>query len=93
NKLGQQAPDVDNAAALAGFFDTTQALIAAGKLLAYHDRSDGGVFATLTEMSFASHLGLNIDLDETISQRAQVSPALFSEELGAVVQVKEADVA
>ncbi|MGB5997005.1 MAG: phosphoribosylformylglycinamidine synthase [Marinomonas sp.] len=93
NKLGQQAPDVDNAAALAGFFDTTQALNAAGKLLAYHDRSDGGVFATLTEMSFASHLGLNIDLDETVSQRAQVAPALFSEELGAVVQVKEADVA
>ncbi|MBJ7556962.1 phosphoribosylformylglycinamidine synthase [Marinomonas spartinae] len=92
NKLGQQAPDVDDAAALAGFFDTTQALNAEGKLLAYHDRSDGGVFATLTEMSFASHLGLNIDLDETITSRAQVAPALFNEELGAVIQVNESDV-
>ena len=93
NKLGQQAPDVDDAAALAGFFDTTQALNSDGKLLAYHDRSDGGLFATLVEMSFASHLGLNIDLDEIISDRKQVAPALFSEELGAVIQVNESDVA
>jgi len=92
NKLGQQAPDVDDAAALAGFFDTTQALNAEGKLLAYHDRSDGGVFATLVEMSFASHLGLDIDLDETIINRMQVAPALFNEELGAVIQVNESDV-
>ncbi len=93
NKLGQKTPDVDDAAVLAGFFDTTQALNAEGKLLAYHDRSDGGAFATLTEMSFASHLGLNIDLDAVVSDRAQVAPALFSEELGAVVQVNEFDVA
>ncbi|MBJ7537965.1 phosphoribosylformylglycinamidine synthase [Marinomonas transparens] len=92
NKLGQQAPDVDDAAVLAGFFDTTQALNGEGKLLAYHDRSDGGVFATLVEMSFASHLGLNIDLDETIADYSQVTPALFSEELGAVIQVNESDV-
>ncbi|ETX09461.1 phosphoribosylformylglycinamidine synthase [Marinomonas ushuaiensis DSM 15871] len=92
NKLGKQAPDVDDAAVLAGFFDTTQALNAEGKLLAYHDRSDGGVFATLTEMSFASHLGLNVDLDSIVSSRAQVAPALFSEELGAVIQVSESDV-
>ena len=84
---------MDDAAALAGFFDTTQALNAEGKLLAYHDRSDGGVFATLVEMSFASHLGLTIDLDEVVSNRAQVAPALFSEELGAVIQVNESDVA
>ncbi|MCV2404117.1 phosphoribosylformylglycinamidine synthase [Marinomonas sp. C2222] len=92
NKLGQQAPDVDDAAVLAGFFDTTQALNAEGKLLAYHDRSDGGAFATLTEMSFASHLGLNIDLDAIISDKSQVAPALFNEELGAVIQVNESDV-
>ncbi|QRV25317.1 phosphoribosylformylglycinamidine synthase [Marinomonas foliarum] len=92
NKLGQQAPDVDDAATLAGFFDTTQALNAEGKLLAYHDRSDGGAFATLVEMSFASHLGLNIDLDETITNRMQVAPVLFNEELGAVIQVNESDV-
>jgi phosphoribosylformylglycinamidine synthase len=92
NKLGKQVPDVDDAAALAGFFDTTQVLNAEGKLLAYHDRSDGGVFATLTEMSFASHLGLNVDLDAVASNRAQVAPALFSEELGAVIQVNESDV-
>ncbi|GAB3483836.1 phosphoribosylformylglycinamidine synthase [Marinomonas epiphytica] len=92
NKLGQQTPDVDDAAALAGFFDTTQALNAAGKLLAYHDRSDGGAFATLAEMSFASHLGLNIDMDALAADSAQVAPALFNEELGAVVQVNDTDV-
>ncbi|MBD5772691.1 phosphoribosylformylglycinamidine synthase [Marinomonas colpomeniae] len=92
NKLGKQVPDVDDAAALAGFFDTTQILNTEGKLLAYHDRSDGGVFATLTEMSFASHLGLNVDLDAVALNRAQVAPALFSEELGAVIQVNESDV-
>ncbi|MFT2098625.1 phosphoribosylformylglycinamidine synthase [Marinomonas sp. 2405UD66-6] len=93
NKLGQQAPDVDDASALAGFFDTTQALNAEGKLLAYHDRSDGGVFATLVEMSFASHLGLNVELDAIVTAADQVAPALFNEELGAVVQVNESDVA
>ncbi|MEP3349346.1 MAG: phosphoribosylformylglycinamidine synthase [Marinomonas sp.] len=93
NKLGQQAPDVDDASALAGFFDTTQALNAEGKLLAYHDRSDGGVFATLVEMSFASHLGLNVELDAIITAADQVAPALFNEELGAVIQVDESDVA
>lgn len=93
NKLGQQAPDVDDASALAGFFDTTQALNAEGKLFAYHDRSDGGVFATLVEMSFASHLGLNVELDAIVSAADQVAPALFSEELGAVIQVNESDVA
>lgn len=92
NKLGQQTPDVDDAAVLAGFFDTTQALNAEGKLLAYHDRSDGGVFATLAEMSFASHLGLNINLDSIVSDKSQVAPALFNEELGAVIQVNESDV-
>jgi len=66
NKLGQQTPDVDDAATLAGFFDTTQALNAEGKLLAYMTVLTVSVFATLTEMSFASHLGLNIDLDEVI---------------------------
>jgi len=50
------------------------------------------VFATLTEMSFASHLGLNIDLDEVIVNCAQAAPALFSERACAVVQVNESDV-
>jgi len=91
NKLGEQVPDVDDASALAGFFDTTQALNGEGKLLAYHDRSDGGLLATLAEMSFASHLGLNADVSELAKSSEQLAAALFNEELGAVIQVAQAD--
>ncbi|KJZ15461.1 phosphoribosylformylglycinamidine synthase [Marinomonas sp. S3726] len=97
NKLGEQVPDVDDAAVLAGFFDTTQALNTEGKLLAYHDRSDGGLLATLAEMSFASHKGLNVDVSQLVENAAQdtagVAAALFNEELGAVIQVATADLA
>ena len=93
NKLGEQVPDVDDAAVLAGFFDTTQALNADGKLLAYHDRSDGGLLATLAEMSFASHKGLNVDLTELTQDSTGLATALFNEELGAVIQVAQQDLA
>ena len=91
NKLGEQVPDVDDAATLAGFFDTTQALNAEGKLLAYHDRSDGGLLATLAEMSFASHQGLDVDISELAQNEAGIAAALFNEELGGVIQVADAD--
>jgi phosphoribosylformylglycinamidine synthase len=63
-QVGDRCPDAPAAAAFAAFFDTVQALNAAGKLLAYHDRSDGGLFATLCEMAFAGHCGLDLDIDE-----------------------------
>src|SRR5512139_863483 len=63
-QVGDRCPDAPRSAALAAFFDTVQALNAAGKLLAYHDRSDGGLFAALAEMAFAGHCGVDVDVDE-----------------------------
>jgi phosphoribosylformylglycinamidine synthase len=87
-QLGNVAPDVDDPAALAAFFATVQALHAQNKLLAYHDRSDGGLFVTLVEMAIATRCGLDICIDELPSSAAE---ALFNEELGAVLQVRAAD--
>ncbi|HUP30741.1 MAG TPA: phosphoribosylformylglycinamidine synthase, partial [Usitatibacter sp.] len=63
SQLGDEAPDLDDAARLAGFFEATQALNSAGKLLAYHDRSDGGLFATVCEMAFAGRVGVTLYMD------------------------------
>jgi len=84
---GEIVPDVDNAALLKSFFETIQQLNREGKLLAYHDRSDGGLFATLAEMAFAARCGLNIRLHSS----DDMLEALFNEELGAVIQVRRAD--
>ncbi len=88
--LGDSAPDVDRPEQLAAFFDTVQALNEAGMLLAYHDRSDGGLFVTLCEMMFASHVGVTAEIDSVMLNEGPL-PALFSEELGAVLQVRRAD--
>lgn len=82
--LGNEAPDVDDAAQLKHFFNRIQALNSAGKLLAYHDRSDGGLFTTLVEMAFAGHCGLQIDVSALPGDIASI---LYNEELGAVIQV------
>ncbi|MEE4246805.1 MAG: phosphoribosylformylglycinamidine synthase, partial [Kangiellaceae bacterium] len=84
NQLGEETPDVDNAAELKAFFDAIQMLSEADLIHAYHDRSDGGLLTTLVEMAFAGNTGLNIDLS-TLSNDAMA--VLFAEELGAVVQV------
>ena len=84
--VGGACPDVDDAAKLRGFFEAVQKLNREGKLLAYHDRSDGGVFVTLLEMAFASHMGLEIGFGDQLR-------TLFNEELGAVVAVRKEDVA
>jgi phosphoribosylformylglycinamidine synthase len=88
-QVGDVVPDVDDAAVLKSFFDLVQRLNGEGKLLAYHDRSDGGVFVALCEMTFASHIGLDIQLDELHDDTLR---ALFNEELGAVIQVRNRDV-
>ena len=85
-KLGQVPADLDDAELLKSMFDSVQELIASEKLLAYHDRSDGGLFVTLCEMAFAGKTGLEIDLDNLGFETASI---LFSEELGAVVQVSK----
>ncbi len=69
--VGESGPDV-SAERLAAFFAAIQSLRTDGLLLAYHDRSDGGLFATLCEMAFASHCGLSIVLD-TLCYDAQVN--------------------
>ncbi|WP_423681641.1 phosphoribosylformylglycinamidine synthase [Undibacterium sp. WLHG33] len=61
--IGNEGPDVDSAADLKAFFAAIQQLNSEDKLLAYHDRSDGGLFATLCEMAFAGRAGLVINLD------------------------------
>ncbi len=63
-QVGECCPDAPEATVLSAFFDTVQALSAAGRLLAYHDRSDGGLFAALAEMAFAGHCGVDLDVDE-----------------------------
>ena len=85
NQLGADCPDVDFPAQLRVFFDLIQDLNREGRLLAYHDRSDGGLLTTLCEMAFASHCGLSITLDAS----ADPLSTLFNEELGAVIQVAE----
>jgi phosphoribosylformylglycinamidine synthase len=87
-QVGHHAPDLDNPQALKSFFGAIQALNAGGLILAYHDRSDGGLLATLCEMSFTAHTGVDVALD---TLNGDPVAALFAEELGAVVQVKAAD--
>ncbi len=107
---GDTPPDAD-AEKLKAFFALIQHLNRAGMLLAYHDRSDGGLFATVCEMAFAGHVGVSLNLDtlcydplmndvdgierypEMVDgrMRDRLIAALFSEELGAVIQVRRAD--
>ncbi|MBF7731187.1 phosphoribosylformylglycinamidine synthase [Pseudomonas sp. N040] len=91
SKLGQQVPDVDDAEDLKAFFAVIQGLNADSKLLAYHDRSDGGLLATVLEMAFAGHCGLDLCLDPLASAGDELAAVLFNEELGAVIQVRQDD--
>ena len=86
--FGGASPDLDDPALLRRFFDLIQHARRDGLLLAYHDRSDGGAFATLCELAFAAHVGLEISLDP---RGEDATRALFNEELGAVVQVATED--
>lgn len=86
-QVGDTCPDVDDPEDIKAFFEVIQGLNRDGKLLAYHDRSDGGLVVTLLEMAFAAHAGLEIKLDWMIDEPVEALNALFSEELGAVIQV------
>jgi phosphoribosylformylglycinamidine synthase len=110
DQFGMEVPDVDDPQRLRAFVAAMRDLHARNLVLAYHDRSDGGLFATLCEMAFASRCGLTVNLDlltidpvaadwgdfkirpEQVSvQRNELTlKALFSEELGAVIQVEKA---
>ncbi|MBH3341064.1 phosphoribosylformylglycinamidine synthase [Pseudomonas mendocina] len=88
-QIGQQVPDLDDAEDLKAFFAVIQGLNADGHLLAYHDRSDGGLLTTVLEMAFAGHCGLSLNLDALADEAAELPAVLFNEELGAVIQVRQ----
>lgn len=87
NIVGGETPDIDPAV-LKKFFETMSQLKKEKRILAYHDRSDGGMLTTLLEMAFAARTGLSIDL-QTLPGSAEEQ--LFNEELGAIIQVKATD--
>jgi len=84
NQLGNDAPDLDDPSLFKAFFDTIQSLNDKGLILAYHDRADGGLLATVTEMLFAGRKGVDLDISDLPGDELA---ALFNEELGAVIQV------
>ena len=90
DQLGEAPPDLDDPARLLAFYDAIQQLVATKKLAAYHDRSDGGLAVTVLEMAFASGLGLALDVTPI---GADPFAVLFTEELGAVIEVADGDAA
>ena len=93
NETGGEAPDI-NIGRLKAFYDVMQKLVAEDKLLAYHDRSDGGLFATLAEMAFAARCGLDIDLNLLLAQtfitnHTALSQSLRTEEVKALAEWQE----
>lgn len=91
--IGDEAPDVKDFGLLADYFDAVSQLHKSGVVLAYHDRSDGGLITTVAEMMFAGRCGVDMMMDG-ISKTGEASDmveALFNEELGAVFQVRASD--
>ncbi len=88
NQIGNKPADLDNPETLKNFFSAIQQLLQDERLLAYHDRSDGGLFTTLSEMAFAGHCGVDIDINALGDDAVA---ALFNEELGALIQIKAGD--
>ncbi len=89
SQVGSTVPDINDAADLKAFFTLIQEQLVAKTLLAYHDRSDGGLLTTLLEMAFAGHCALQVDLAKLGSDNLEV---LFNEEAGAVLQVASSSV-
>ena len=95
-QAGGAVPDLDNPAAIRSLFAALADLRTANLVLACHDRSDGGLFATVAEMAFAGRAGVALDADAisagAAGSDANLLAALFAEELGVVIQVRMADV-
>ena len=87
-QFGNDVPDLNSPDKLRGFFRAIQRLNREGLLLAYHDRSDGGLLATACEMAFAGRAGLKLNFE---GSAARLMRQLFCEELGAVIQVRADD--
>ncbi|BCD97975.1 phosphoribosylformylglycinamidine synthase [Marinagarivorans cellulosilyticus] len=90
NQMGEQVADLESTDELKAFFNGMQACLDSDSLIAYHDRSDGGLLATLAEMAFAGRCGLSIDI---AALGGDALSALFNEELGAVIQVASSELA
>ncbi len=84
--VGGNTPDLEDAQILKDFFCVIQSLSEDNKILAYHDRSDGGLITTLLEMSFAGHCGLIININKVSAE--DISTFLFNEELGVIIQLQ-----
>ena len=91
-QIGSETPDVEDPALIVSFFAACQGIRRnhPDLVLAYHDRSDGGLFTTIAEMGFGGRVGVEIDLDFLESSHDPIS-ALFNEELGAIVQIRVKD--
>lgn len=90
SQMGKTSPDLDKPELLSGFFKAMQSLLQDQLIEAYHDRSDGGLIAAALEMAFAGRCGLELDFDlDSQTEQSSLIEALFSEELGALVQVTE----
>lgn len=102
NQIGNSSPDLDDPATFLGFFNAVQELLHAGLLRSYHDRSDGGLLATLAEMAIAGRKGMQIILDklvaepskrEVVDSKHKLLSVLFAEELGAVLEIDKSELA
>lgn len=99
-QLGSESPDVEEAEVLKSFFQACHTLkqlqvgnrIESDLVLAYHDRSDGGLLTTILEMCFAGHVGVEIFVDSINANTEDPIATLFNEELGAVMQVRKCDI-
>lgn len=89
NQLGDECPDVVSIKMIQHFFDGMNK--ARDQIIAYHDRSDGGLFTTIAEMCFAGHVGVKIELSG-LGKEDEIVNILYNEELGAVIQIKKSDV-
>lgn len=113
---GDEVPDLDSPQDLINLVNAVNALRAQGQILAYHDRSDGGLLAAAAEMAFAGQVGVSLNVDMLVTEGDGISDsrmdsgdaknwaqqvsarreeltlkALFSEELGVLLQVKTED--
>ena len=73
NQSGNETPDLDDAKDLIAMVDAVNELRAAGKILAYHDKGDGGLLATVAEMAFAGHVGVALNVDMLITEGDGIS--------------------
>ena len=88
NQIGKECPDLDNPEQFILFFKSIQKLIAHDLILSYHDRSDGGLITLISEMCFTARLGVDLDVSKLGINPLKI---LFTEELGALIQVNNAD--